>query len=589
MLYLNISKGCTGMSRTRNSSKGAALILFVVLVINVGIVLGAGMPWHSKNPAERVNLEEVGVFNANLTGHRSAEIDGYLRNVEGQGVHSRFLLNSNSCASCHLTHQGLNRGLTFQTSVYNTCTTCHFDETMNTANVLTGEIPGGVNTVGGRFFDGDFIVDERIGVSFHLSTGLVRHWEAPGSGIDDSATLAADSPWRNLFTCGSCHTPHGSYGGRHIHYNPNGQAQRYYKRPLVYNSDSDVYLLQEGERHLVPWLYADQDEFPQVIVIVYKGSTDVTEQFSINYAAGEIRRVNGTDIPDTVTFSRAHVLAVNADDTHQSGVTELCLSCHTEFVLDGVVRHQPWTNTKRPEGYEVVTFNHSIDLNVPLDGIPVSIHSELALEWSGGESRLTCLTCHFAHGTDLEIMKRRDGLGYLENLAVAGVAELPPYTANLRYINPNNDDGYEGRFEACYLCHNNMFLYEPKVTATIPERGSSLPVEEFSEITSITVEFNIPLSYDAVDTAWITVINGTGVQINGVPELVGDRTLVLPLTQSLQADTEYTVTMENVKAWVGGTLFQDFFTFSTEPEEELDNGELTDGFEENGDTTSTDT
>jgi predicted CXXCH cytochrome family protein len=182
--------------------KPALALLLAFVMVNLGIVLAAGLPWEGKNPVARLDLAAEGVFNANRTGHAGVDgFDGYLRNVGGQSVHQSFLLNTNSCASCHLTHTAPGEKLLFQRSVYNTCTACHFDGTMNTYDILRE-----AGLAGGRFYDGDepfaFDVSGRSGVSFHLATGLKTTGEAPG------ADPSLEGWWERPFTCGSCPPRH---------------------------------------------------------------------------------------------------------------------------------------------------------------------------------------------------------------------------------------------------------------------------------------------------------------------------------------------------------------------------------------------
>jgi predicted CXXCH cytochrome family protein len=533
--------------------KPVLLMLLIGFMVNVGLVLAA---WN-QNPEPRIDLTIEGYFNANDTGKGD-----YLRTLSGQNVHNNFFTNTNSCASCHMTHMAPGQTLLFQRSVYNTCTTCHFNETMGTFNVLNGLQPGGAPTAGGRFFDGDFLAEaERPGASYHLATGLLQHWQAPGSGITDAGTLPADSPWLKPFACGSCHAPHGSYSGRHIQYNPNGTALRYTNRPLDYSVTEAVYTLQTQDSHLVPWLYYDREDNPEVAVYIYKGSVDITNQFEINYATGKIKRKSGSDIPDSVTFSHAFVFGMNADGTHKRDVVAFCVSCHTEFTDGtGFVRHQGWTNSARSAGSEIVPFNHKIGINVPQGTMSDTLFSALALERDGTENRLTCLTCHYAHGTDLGRMQRRSLDGNLEPLQVDDTATLPAYTATLRYLNPENGDTYGGRFEACYVCHNGKFLYKPQVTATRPVAGSTVAA---SSITTIEIDFDIPLAVDRVSNVVYSVKDNLDTTVSGTLALSGDRTLVFTPSASVDAGMQYTVMLGNVMSEAGGTLTEYTFSFHT--------------------------
>ncbi|MBT9177456.1 MAG: hypothetical protein DDT20_01789 [Firmicutes bacterium] len=243
------------MSRFRYQSCLLLASLFILL-LNFGLVF-ANTLWPGNPVARFVWTAENA--NANRTGlGLTYVVYGvvYARNVSGQLVHSSFALNTNSCASCHLTHMAPGSGLLFQRSIYNTCSTCHFGATINSFNVLAGLTPGGAVAGGGRFFDGDFPAQtgERSGVSFHQATSTYQHWQAPGSGF--SVQPAADSPWRQPFACASCHGAHGTYSNRLLHFNVNGQARRFNNIPLE-TVAGEVYLTaQGGEQNALAILFA---------------------------------------------------------------------------------------------------------------------------------------------------------------------------------------------------------------------------------------------------------------------------------------------------------------------------------------------
>lgn len=118
-------------------------------------------------------------------------------------THGEYQNNTNSCASCHQTHTGASKSLLFKDGVYNTCTACH-DGTLGFYNVFEHSNAG---TFGGTI-DGN--------MSIHLADGSVQAKAAPGGNL--SANTGA---WINEFNCASCHSPHGSYSDRLLHYNPN--------------------------------------------------------------------------------------------------------------------------------------------------------------------------------------------------------------------------------------------------------------------------------------------------------------------------------------------------------------------------------
>jgi predicted CXXCH cytochrome family protein len=121
-------------------------------------------------------------------------------------THGEYQNNTNSCASCHQTHTGASKSLLFKDGVYNTCTACH-DGTLGFYNVFE---PSNAGTFGGT---------HQGNMSVHLADGSVQIKAAPGGN-----GAANTGSWVNEFNCASCHSPHGSYSDRLLHYNPNGMG-----------------------------------------------------------------------------------------------------------------------------------------------------------------------------------------------------------------------------------------------------------------------------------------------------------------------------------------------------------------------------
>lgn len=163
------------------------------------------------------------IGNANQTGTGAATNDGTAA-IGPQGViksggmvkndgttgthrtHGEYQNNTNSCASCHQTHTGASKNLLFKDGVYNTCTACH-DGTLGMYNVFEHSNAG---TFGGT---------EAGNMSIHMADGSVQVKAAPGGNLS-----ANSGGWVNEFNCASCHSPHGSYSERLLHYSPNGMG-----------------------------------------------------------------------------------------------------------------------------------------------------------------------------------------------------------------------------------------------------------------------------------------------------------------------------------------------------------------------------
>jgi predicted CXXCH cytochrome family protein len=126
-----------------------------------------------------------------------------------QRTHGEYQNNTNSCASCHQTHTASAKSLLFKDGVYSTCTACH-DGTLGFYNVFgNGDQASSAGTFGGTHTGN---------MSVHLADGAVKMKAAPGGNPNGTGT------WDKEFNCASCHSPHGSYSDRLLHYNPNNMA-----------------------------------------------------------------------------------------------------------------------------------------------------------------------------------------------------------------------------------------------------------------------------------------------------------------------------------------------------------------------------
>jgi hypothetical protein len=417
--------------------KRAILVTVFSLAFYLSLAHASGLPW--ENPTPRIDLAAKGVFNANRTGHTNvAGFTGYLRNVNSQKVHSDFFLNTNSCASCHITHIGQGDGLLFQASVYNTCSACHFDSSMNTYNILTDStLPGG------RFYDEDFDMSGRSGVSYHAVTGSKTLANAPG------ADISTPGMWDKPFTCGSCHAPHGSYGRKQLNLNPNGKAKRY-TDTLTVTDATYVRYVPSTYTGKTPWLYYDSSSTAFAnygLVIKNSLGETVTDAFFVSYRDGYVEK-QGDPGPEpyTITFSQAVTVDIETvtnngveDVIYRSGTTDFCGACHTGYLSTD---EQGRTVTKH------LNFTHVINEDLYASYISTGVISpdtRLRLEKARdtAEQRLVCLTCHFPHGTDTELMKDRN----FQPMYTAGET-VPTLTHLLRFGEKN------GAWEACYTCHD---------------------------------------------------------------------------------------------------------------------------------------
>jgi predicted CXXCH cytochrome family protein len=168
-------------------------------------------PLGKDNGIENANQSGLGVEGQNVnTGvlKSNAMVDNH-GDKGAQRTHGEYQNNTNSCASCHQTHTAASKSLLFKDGVYSTCTACH-DGTLGFYNVFgNGDKASSAGTFGGTH-DGN--------MSAHMADGAVKIKAAPGGNPNGTGT------WDKEFNCASCHSPHGSYSDRLLHYNPNNMA-----------------------------------------------------------------------------------------------------------------------------------------------------------------------------------------------------------------------------------------------------------------------------------------------------------------------------------------------------------------------------
>jgi len=177
--------------------------------------------------------------NANRTGENLPGV-GVLRNEPSQRVHLDFQLNTNSCASCHMTHTATGGKQLFRNSRSAACIACH-DGTMGFLNV---QAPPDSN-FGGSIAAGTFGVAGSVyGPSMHnidlfpLAGRRASLFDAPGGRRDGTGERGA---WTPELGCVSCHAAHGSHSIRLLHYNPNHIAVRPRVNSVVYGVYGGLY------------------------------------------------------------------------------------------------------------------------------------------------------------------------------------------------------------------------------------------------------------------------------------------------------------------------------------------------------------
>lgn len=497
------------------------LLTFLVLGLFATATLAAPTMTEPDPAGENVNHNptidpagDVGNLNPNANGISAEELnkmdnfDGVIKSVGMHGgdqkTHTDYQNNTNSCASCHQTHTAKADNLLFADSVYQTCSACH-DGTLGFYNVFeTGAAymnsPSTAGTFGGSHANN---------MSVHNVDSTVAIKAAPGGNKNGTGTWAAE------FNCASCHAPHGSYSDRLLHYNPNGMGQRSTEeggigavntpvRAFASRTGSGFELLRgtpaqlgmtgtypegtvairlynNGNLDKTPWLYGYSGNPRTYLAQLTNANGDRINYQSagiyVNHEKGYIysQTAAGATLLNSATIgniARAYVVKLDFFDDYVDPVSEVvtkhnvsalwasgsttgpqmssfCASCHTDYMIAGSNSGR----TSRHGNYDGETFYG---------------HTTTSANY-------TCLRCHYAHGTDAEIMVDAQG-DTIYDLMDAGWSRADA----LDYMLDRNPSSALKKFtgmSGCWACHNSSKASSLKNT----ERVDGHPTGMFAD------------------------------------------------------------------------------------------------------------
>lgn len=375
--------------------------------------------------------------------------------------------------------------------MYNTCTACH-DGTLGFYNVFSPSTAGTFKgTAAGN-------------ASVHLATGMANIYMAPGADAQSTNQI-----WNDEFDCAACHAPHGSYSDRLLHYSPAGMANvstadggnklvglTVTSSLPAADAASDDYVLYRTtagaagidpakedaatevvvvmkkvadtsatpvtysyEMDTTPWVagyeHAMGDNYNVLQMLYYTRfydtaaadiTTDVDVIYGLAYAKGgiagidkaDIARAYVVDLGDTETidgtpvdmeqiqigdFGGVKITQINTDiydeKDHGKAISKYCGACHTKYM----------THSKDADSDGV--FRHSTDTD-----------------------RFNCLKCHFAHGTDVTVMK--DANDQTVESLVAGGTDATAATDYMVDKNPSSALKRYTNMSVCWKCHSGV-------------------------------------------------------------------------------------------------------------------------------------
>ncbi|MEH7112725.1 cytochrome c3 family protein [Neobacillus niacini] len=438
------------------------------------------------------------MINANETG-----FEGLSKKRSGQKMHGSYQNNTNSCASCHQTHTGEDHYLLFRDGTYSTCAACH-DGTMGANSVFSS--PTNAGTFGGSH-DGN--------MSVHLSDGTVDVKAAPGGNHNE------EGKWAEEFTCASCHNPHGSDSTRLLKADPAGWIKTeniitgadavnkngntnggmsfkdrsiYEKASLPSSNVGDYILVRETvvATQVDDTKSADDNVFfkkagvPADSVVIstykwdYKGKKYISDSsLWIRYNGDRNNpiytalKVGSTEKPATADFvyvwKDGFAYSKNGDTTAASidGASFLIGSA-----VDKVTNNYDYFDSAAP--------TYVKDSGVQMSKFCASCHTDyLSATYANADTgvftdahrhqtdtdRLTCVRCHYAHGTDATIMKDSVDRGLTELTAVGAPFDPAKYAGDANaakvaatdYLKDPNPSSALKRYTGmavCFGCHD---------------------------------------------------------------------------------------------------------------------------------------
>lgn len=472
------------------------------------------------NPANSANVDVTGsgLVNANQTGYNNTR-----KQRSGQSLHGSYQNNTNSCATCHQTHTAKDGDfLLFKDGTYSTCSACH-DGTTGAYNSFAPVSAEDTESVVGTF---DVHGAGQNG-SLHQADGSLQLTAAPG-GSASSSKFAQD------FDCASCHNAHGSgsTGENNLNVDPMnwgrvpysetvGQVFNYYKGHGMTAETVTAAKLNDyknGKLFLNVGIFDSvpaSKSTPYILVrsTVADPSTNTFYQRA-GVPAGSLviqtyRWSASKYVPDYSLWLREMSYPFTANTVFFSTPTQswdaegnpqnslnmdsgLKIVWRDAFAFGPSVANIQSANISL--GIDVETTSNTEDLwsgAVPDSGIEMSKYcgschvdylSETRTVVTGSyttahrhanvsRDELTCVRCHYAHGSEAQIMHDSNDNTYYDLtagiLATDGTTKVFSPTDALNYLVDTNPSSALKRYtgmSVCYACHGGgeTFVGSPR-------------------------------------------------------------------------------------------------------------------------------
>jgi hypothetical protein len=483
-----------------------------------------------------VDVTGTGLQNANLTGYNNTR-----KNRSGQKVHGFYQNNTNSCASCHQTHTAANgESLLFKDGVYSTCSACH-DGTTGAYNSFAPVSSDMTSSIAGTFN----VQTAGHNGSLHEADGSLKISAAPGGNkaggqydqeFDCASCHAAHGAGsageNNLNTdpMGWGSVPYAATAGQQITYTKgHGQATI---TTTVDNKNgklftfgaSDIIDLNNGGT--IP----TTETFPYILVKTTAQAADITSQTNPSKTTGnyfwsragvkpgdlviQTYRWDGSKgyVKDYSLWNRELGYPYVANTVLKQGSTDLSMDSGLTIVwrdgfafgpsvskIDNAVVSigiDVETTTDIASLYDSTNSAYIPDSGLEMSKYCASCHVDYASTTRTDntgvyttahrhatlQDRLTCVRCHYAHGSEAQIMHDANDNTYYTLTAPGKVfdASVPGNTdkAISYFVDPNPSSAlkrYTG-MSVCYACHGKgeQFIGSPNTNKADTTTGEFL-------------------------------------------------------------------------------------------------------------------
>lgn len=427
--------------------------------------------------------------NANKTGEKitfEGKTNMIERNWKGQSTHGNYQNNTNSCASCHKTHTAESpingqSNLLFKNGTSAVCESCH------DGSVQGGGDLNGHNLNAGTFAGGQ---DRTTGASVHS----VKEGELIGAA--PGGNKAGGGEWGNSLSCGSCHNPHGSNSEFMLNTSIIGDSD--YKQPTTYVYPEGGVPINETTEYVLGYVTVNNTQAPfnsgyyhelnlpnnSKALMTYWWDKKLN-QYVLDYPLWNVGAENFDEkiknpIDYTVDFKHGMAYgskvttAIPAGTVLNNMVFGISVQPYrypsnavpTEFSLK--IDNRSYYDTKSPRynagsGRQLTKFCGQCHTDYVSYGhtYVTGIYTQASRHRTYDDA-FSCTRCHFAHGTDKDMMRDAAGMNIADLVKTGAMSKAD---ADNYMVDINNSSAlkrYTG-MSVCFSCHGSS----SKVTSDI--------------------------------------------------------------------------------------------------------------------------